>query len=208
MNTNTNLITYSYLFLRLAPFIIVSFFTILSIFNQDFKGIIYLVGLIFSCFSSMLIYNSLTFLFPVNEDVHEHVLCNVMSFNNDETSSSIPIGQNILGYSFAYLMYFILSEKIVQYNIPIIVMFPIFILFDGLWNFNYNCFNPLQLILSLGLGVLFGVIWGALIYSLNIADLWYFGNSTNTPVCSRPSKQTFKCSVYKNGQMVANTTAG
>jgi hypothetical protein len=204
MNVNTNVITYSYLFLRLAPFIVVSFFTILSIFNQDFKGIIYLVGLIFSSFVSMLIYNSLSLFIP--NEVQANVLCNLMSLSEDQTTSAIPIGQNILGYSFAYLMYFIIADNVVQTNVPIITLFPIFIAFDGIWNFKYNCFNPFQLILSLGLGVAFGVMWGAIIYSTGVSDLQYFGNKTNTPNCSRPTKSTFRCTVFKNGQALASTT--
>ena len=37
-----------YLFFRLSPFIIACFFSLISIFNSDLKGFIYLVGLIFS----------------------------------------------------------------------------------------------------------------------------------------------------------------
>jgi hypothetical protein len=37
-----------YLFFRLSPFIIASFFSLISVFNSDLKGFIYLVGLIFS----------------------------------------------------------------------------------------------------------------------------------------------------------------
>ena len=41
-----NLINILYMFFRLAPFIIISYFTLQSVLNQDLKGIIYLVGLI------------------------------------------------------------------------------------------------------------------------------------------------------------------
>ena len=41
-----NILSISYLFFRLAPFIIVCFFTLNSIFNQDLRGIIYLCGLL------------------------------------------------------------------------------------------------------------------------------------------------------------------
>jgi hypothetical protein len=41
-----NLLSISYLFFRLAPFIIVCFFTLNSLFNQDLRGIIYLCGLL------------------------------------------------------------------------------------------------------------------------------------------------------------------
>lgn len=40
-----NLLSISYLFFRLAPFIIVCFFVLNSVFNQDLRGLIYLCGL-------------------------------------------------------------------------------------------------------------------------------------------------------------------
>ena len=54
-----NIITLLYLFFRLAPFVIVSFFALSSLFNQDIKGLIYLVGLLLACFLTVLIGNSL-----------------------------------------------------------------------------------------------------------------------------------------------------
>jgi len=42
-----------YLFFRLSPFIIACFFSLISVFNSDLKGFIYLVGLIFSTAMTM-----------------------------------------------------------------------------------------------------------------------------------------------------------
>jgi hypothetical protein len=47
-----------YLFFRLSPFIIASFFSLISVFNSDLKGFIYLVGLIFSTAITMFAGNS------------------------------------------------------------------------------------------------------------------------------------------------------
>ena len=46
---NIDLIKIVYLFFRLAPIIIVSYFTLSSIFNNDLKGIVYLAGLLLTC---------------------------------------------------------------------------------------------------------------------------------------------------------------
>ena len=54
-----NLVTLVYLFLRLSPFIIICFFALNSLFNQDFRGIVYLHGIIFACFVSTMIYNAI-----------------------------------------------------------------------------------------------------------------------------------------------------
>ena len=49
-----NLVTLIYLFFRLAPFISVCYFSLGSIFNQDIKGLIYLVGLLVALFSGIV----------------------------------------------------------------------------------------------------------------------------------------------------------
>jgi hypothetical protein len=53
-----NLTTIGYLFFRLAPFILVCFFSLASLFNQDFKGLVYLIGLIITCAVFILFGNS------------------------------------------------------------------------------------------------------------------------------------------------------
>ena len=41
-----NLINILYMFFRLAPFLIISYFTLQSLLNQDLKGVIFIVGLV------------------------------------------------------------------------------------------------------------------------------------------------------------------
>jgi len=55
---------------------------------------------------------------------------------------------------------------------------------------------------------------GGLVSSILIVSLMYLGGSSkylffneiqsNKEVCTMPSKQTFKCQVYKNGELVGN----
>jgi hypothetical protein len=196
---NLNILTFTYLFLRLAPFIIVSFFALSSLFNQDFKGIVYLVGLLFSCFCSYIIYNPLSsYLFTPS--LQPNIICNLVSFSENQTTNAVPVGQNILGFTFAYLMYAIIKYKYVKSNIPTIVFFPVLILFDAIWNVSHTCYNPFQLLFSLALGVSFGIIWGLLIDASKIVDIQYFNKVSGKAECSRPAKNTFKCSVYQGGK--------
>lgn len=53
-----------YLFFRLSPFIVASFFSLISVFNSDLKGFIYLVGLIFSTAITMGTGHLIPFSFP------------------------------------------------------------------------------------------------------------------------------------------------
>jgi len=51
-----------------------------------------------------------------------------------------------------------------------------------------------------------GVIVSAMTAGGSSKYLFYNSTSSDNSQCSMPSKQTFKCSVYKNGELVAGTT--
>ena len=65
-----------------------------------------------------------------------------------------------------------------------------------------------DLILGVVIGALFGLVLGGTWYGIIKASgnpqLLYFEELSNGETCSRPSKQTFKCAVYKNGKLIKN----
>jgi len=70
-------------------------------------------------------------------------------------------------------------------------------------------YNHCTTFLGTGLGLLLGGILSFGYYAIikeTQPDLLYFINSksSNNVACSKPSKQTFKCSVYKNGKLIKN----
>jgi hypothetical protein len=94
-----NLFTISYLFLRLAPFIIVCYFALGSIFNQDIKGLVYLVGLLLSCFATFIVGQTIPISFsigsdPINPLTRKNVMpvCNLLTVGKDGSFSRIPLG--------------------------------------------------------------------------------------------------------------------
>jgi hypothetical protein len=112
-------------------------------------------------------------------------------------------GQAIFGYTFAYLMFIILKHKLVLQNLPTVIFFPIMIAVDILWNMNNNCYSLVQLLVSLTIGGLIGYLWGYVINKTKMTQLQYFNQISGKQACTRPSKSTFKCNVYKNGQLIS-----
>ena len=196
-----NIISITYLFLRLAPFVLVCFFSLSSLLNQDFKGLIYLAGLIFACFNTLIFGNILTFI-PKYSPEQRPEICNMISFNQHGEISKLPIGQTVFGFTFFYLLFPMIKNKYIKQNIPSLVFFPSLILFDIVWNIQNTCYTVWQLFASLILGGAFGTLWAYLIGKTNNPSLQYLVGSTNNEVCNKPSKQTFKCNVYKNGQLI------
>lgn len=52
---NLSITTLAYLFLQLSPFIIISYFSLSSVFNRDVKGIVFLFGLLFNLFGFFMV---------------------------------------------------------------------------------------------------------------------------------------------------------
>jgi hypothetical protein len=196
-----NIVSFTYLFLRLAPFVLVSFFALASIFNQDFKGLIYLVGLLLACFINIVVGNIIPIPLP---DGEKPPICNMISLGQNGDISILPLGQAVFGYTFAYLLYTILVYKFVNQNIPTLVFFPLLIVFDGLWNIKNSCYTFPQLLASLVIASMVGFFWSYLIDQTNSKSLQYFAGVNNKEVCRKPSAQTFKCAVYKNGKLLSS----
>ena len=202
-----NALTFSYLFLRLAPFILVCFFSLASIFNQDFKGLVYLVGLLLSCVVCTM-FNGLAKYIPHYEESERPEICNMITIGRLGEVSALPLGQNVFGYTFCYLLWWIIKNKYEAQNIPTLVFFPVLILFDFIWNMKNTCYTFPQLFVSLVLGSCVGLLWGYLIDSTKTNSLKYFSGTTKDEVCSKPAKSTFRCNVYRNGQLISKNVGG
>jgi hypothetical protein len=89
-------------------------------------------------------------------------------------------------------------------NLPTIVLFPIFLASDMLWNFSNNCYGMMSILLALGLGAGIGLLWAFIIDSSKMSSLQYFSLVTNSEVSSRPANQELKCQFYKKGLPVSS----
>jgi len=193
-----NIVTIAYIFFRLAPFIIVSFFTLQSVFNQDIKGIIYLVGLLLACFASTMVGNipglqKMTSVYSNGIPASFNQMCRFIELSKNGPISNLPLGQTVLGYTFAYLLYIILKYNLSSQNAPTIILFPVLILGDYFWNLTHSCANAAALIIALVLGAIFGILWGYIIDSTGKVDLQLFNGISNAEVCSRPSRTIYRC---------------
>ena len=76
-----------------------------------------------------------------------------------------------------------------------------------LLNIIIGCTTPMGIFLGGLIGILSGIIYWAMLYYTESEKLLYFQPETsNNVVCNRPSKQTFRCKVYKNGKLIKTTT--
>lgn len=189
-----NLLTLAYLFFRLAPFIIVCYFSLASLFNQDMKGFIYLIGLLFACFITFLVgETAFSQTIPTTGATSTSAVCNLITIGKLGSFSKLPLGITILTYTFFYLLYIIISKHFEMFNIPTLIFFPTLILSDLTWNIMHGCYPVFAVFTSLLLGAIMGLIWARLIDQLNDPTLLFLNIGSNQSACQRPSKQLFKC---------------
>jgi hypothetical protein len=201
-----NLVTLSYLFFRLAPFIIVSYFSLSSIFNQDLKGLIYLVGLLLATFVTIIVGNTLPISFTIGTDMEGadvpravNGVCNMITIGKDGSFSRIPLGMSMLTYTLIYLVYIIAKNHIEMSNLPTLIILPLLILGDLLWNITNSCYTIFGLALAISCGGLMGWAWAAIVESFKQPQLFFLNVGGDKTVCHRPSKQLFKCTFKKSG---------
>jgi len=189
-----NIISITYLFLRLAPFVLVCFFSLSSLLNQDFKGLVYLVGLIFACFITIIFGNIIpSFIIPSFIAEERPEICNLWTINHQGDFSKLPLSQTVFSYTLSYLLVPIIVKKLAKQNIPTLVFFPLLILFDIAWNIQNTCYTFPQLAAALILGGGIGTAWGFIIYETKNHSFQYLVGPKNNEVCSKHTKQLFKC---------------
>lgn len=165
-----NINTFLYIFLHLCPFILVCFFTISSIFGNDIKGIVYLVGLLISI--GLIIMSDSIFLKLGDSwfNDKQNAMCNLFSFGQSSLSS-LSIGQMIIGFSFSYLVYtmnVVNEEPDFASNWPTIVFFSLLVIAELGINTNIMTFIKAYLAKIVGGGIGL-VILAIIIYALYAA---------------------------------------
>ena len=191
----SNLSNILYIAFRLAPFLLVSFFTMSSIFNYDYKGLIYLVGLLLVTALTISISKTGFFTDYGNSPLEDSqlLICNSLTLSSTGPLSVIPLSILVSVYTFAYLLYFIYLKGAWVHNISTYVVFGLLIIGQIYWTQFNKCSNMGAIMAAVIIGSGGGVLWGLLINNIGISHLGFFNGLGNQDVCSIPKKQTFKC---------------
>ena len=196
-----NLNSILYLFFRLAPFLIVSLFTLGSIINSEIKGFVYLVGLIFASVMSFLLVGFL----GEPSDQNKAPVCTSFTINGI-VQEHTPLSLVIYAFTFFYLVFPIGKYNLAIDNVAVLIFFPILILAEAYWNISKGCFPVTNSFLAVIIGGGLGVAWSAIIDATKLKGLQYYNVGTNRERCSRPSNQRFVCTNYQGGKAVEYVT--
>ncbi len=177
-----------------APSVLIGFFVILSIFNQNLKGLAYLVGI---CVLFTLT-STFTSMFSALRENNVSEKCGRYGLFS---SGGLSYGTLIYVFSFFYLLLPMIINGIM--NIPLLVSLILITIVDAVVNIKNRCTTAPFIAISSILALCIGTVWSILIYKIQ-PELAYHTDyvTTNKLACSMPSKQKFKCVVKKNGEII------
>jgi hypothetical protein len=187
----------------LSPLILAICIVSLSFFFQNFKGLIFLGFLLGASFLRELLFSN-TDKYEKYTDKND--VCSAIQFSN--------VGNNTfsLFVSAFTLMYMFLPMALNQsYNWTIFAGLLFYIFLDIGVKVFQNCISLNKNIVQILLEFLLGVGLCAVIVSSMYAGgsgkfLFFNETSSDKQVCSQPKRQTFKCGVYKNGELISLNT--
>jgi hypothetical protein len=179
-----------------SPVILATGFTSMSFIFQNFKGLIYLGFLIGCCFVRSYVY----MMAGANPLINDKTICTSVQYSKygNPTFSAF-----VFAFTIIYICYPMFANGNVNYWIFTLLITYFFM--DMLIKLYKKCIIKTG---DLFLNILLGATSAAVIVSLMYAGgsgkyLFFNEVSSNKDVCYQPSKQTFKCQMYKNGQLIS-----
>ena len=185
---------------NIAPVFLALFLMFLSAYNSDIKIIFLLAGGLITWFINGIIQNQE--IPQLSQPLGRQASCNLFSYITTPNSSP-PIATALISFAFTY----VLLASWIKYGFTngwLVAFFVIMLSGDYIIKARNKCNNNLAIITAIGIGLVVGYCWWSILDGIPaMQNYLYFTDSGDTrEVCSRPSKQTFKCKVYKNGEMI------
>jgi hypothetical protein len=192
---NFNLMDSVSLLALISPFLLAFLMVMISIINSNIKGLIYLLGLIILFVLVFLFQNTLRV--PMDKT---NQFCNIFSISQ----YSVPSFNSALYlYTILYVLFPMINMHMI--NFPLIIIFLLLYITDCIIKHRNKCASPVGIIMGSILGAFFGITWFIIIRATGQTGLLYYDDLVSNKIaCSRPTKQNFKCQVYKNGELIQN----
>ena len=188
------------LFSAISPLLLGFFLVMSSLFNLNLKGLVYLAGVLLASAVNLLVMA----IIKNPKSPNRNFACNMIEYPTIVNLYDSPsISSVFIAFTTAYLLLPMKFNE--QINYPVLASLLFLLGMDGYNKVRLFCTPISGVIFGSLFGFLLGSIWYLIFHKNGYDSLLYFDElKSNKVMCSRPSNQTFKCSVYKNGQLVSS----
>ena len=179
-----------------SPVILAVSVVSLSFIFQNFKGFIYLGFLLACCVIREFIYK----WSGSNPSTSDGTICTSIQYSK---YGNPAFSAFVFAFTIMYFAYPMFSNDSV--NIPTIISLIVYSLIDMFIKIYNSCIkNTGDLFLNVMAGLTSAAIFVAMMYAGGSGKYLFFNEvSSNKEICSQPKKQTFKCSLYRNGELIS-----
>ncbi len=188
------LINFFEFFVSISPFLLVFLLFLISAFNQDAKGFIYFLCIVFlTTFIALFLKDK-----KIGVNSNADKVCNIINypFNTNGDGEYIPYYNTVI-ITFSFLYLFVPMFLNDFYNVPLL-LFIIFIFVGDIYIklFKLRCTTIPGVLIGIAIGLLFGIIIPLMLYYTEMRSLLFFGSAGDkqSDVCSM-KKTTFRCTV-------------
>jgi hypothetical protein len=184
-----------------SPIIVAIIVFSMSFIFQNPKGIIYLLWIIVFTWFRSLGYE-MAGATENSKDAND--VCNMVQYSKYGNST---FSMFFIAFSMVYICGPMFLNKSINWWVLSGFLFYLFL--DIGIRVSLLCTQSMTFImLNIILGVVSGIIALTAMYSAKLYNYIFFNeSSSDIDVCSMPTKQTFRCKVYKNGTLVGTTNA-
>ena len=184
----------------IAPTLLVFFMFLTSLFNQNLKGLVYIAGLLMSSFGNIILMN----IIGSERDEEEAFSCSLFDIPFVTKYNSPYPSTLIIAFTIAYLVMPMKYNN--NMNYPVLAFLLVLLFMDILTKVQNKCTTYPGSMLGALVGALLGLFWYGLFNATGYQSLLYFDElRSDNVMCSKPTKQTFRCHVYKNGELVSSS---
>jgi hypothetical protein len=191
---------YAY-FSSLSPLYISAYLLISSISNGDIgKSGMYLAGLVLVLLIHSIIARSIGGEFKDDFGSSKYKLeCNFIQVPLLSNYMVPNLNSTLLAFIFTYLI--MPMQTYNSYNVILLSIVGAFFGINAFSKVLHGCTTMVGILISVVIGFLLGFAWFSVVLTSN-PKMLFFASEGGAPICSRPSKQTFKCKVYRNGEVI------
>lgn len=193
--TFTNLLTF---FGAVSPALLTFFLLMVSLFNKNAKGFVYIGGILLATVLNLLISN----MFQKTTPTADPFTCSIIDFPGAYYTAP-AYNTMFIAFTIAYLVMPMVFNNQLNY---VLLVFLFLVLFSEAFSkLMRGCNDIIDILSGVIFGSIIGFMWFAIFhYTGHDSLLFYSDFISNAVVCERPKKQQFKCSVYKNGKLIKN----
>ena len=194
---------YAY-FSSLSPLYISAYLLISSLSNGDIgKSGMYLAGLVLVLLIHSIIAMSIGGEYEDKFGSSKYKLeCNFIQVPLLSNYMIPNLNSTLLAFIFTYLI--MPMQTYNSYNVFLLGIIGAFFGINAVSKVLHGCTTLVGILISSVIGFIIGFAWFSIVLTSN-PKMLFFAADGGRPICSRPSKQTFKCKVYKNGEVIHTT---